>query len=287
MSHTRVLVTGAAGQLAQALIEEFGPDHDLVRAAHADLDIANERQVLTRLVALQPAVILNCAAYNKVDLAEDHAVAALDVNAFGVRSLARGAAQVGATLVHFSTDFVFNGTAAQPYTEEDRPNPGNVYGASKLLGEWFAREAPRHYVLRVESLFGGPKAISSIDRIVDAIIERREVRVFADRIVSPSYVVDVAMAARRLLERSLAFGLYHCVNLGHASWLELTREAVRLIGGDARVIPVRLADVALRARRPRFSALSNAKLAAAGIVMPDWQDALRRYVAARTGAALT
>ena len=110
---------------------------------------------------------------------------ALAVNAFGVRSLARAATEVGATFVHYGSDFVFDGEATEPYTEDDTPNPRSVYGASKLLGEWFAADAPRAYVLRVESLFGGAPPRSSVDRIIDAVAKGEEAKVFSDRVVSP------------------------------------------------------------------------------------------------------
>ena len=151
----RVLVTGAAGQLGSVIVGALRPDCEVVPLARPDLDITDHRAVMDRVSAARPDAIVNCAAYNRVDQAEQDAVSALQVNAFAVRSLAQAAAAVGATLVHYSTDFVFDGTAERPYREDDPPNPGSVYAASKLLGEWFALEAPGAYVLRVESLFGG------------------------------------------------------------------------------------------------------------------------------------
>jgi len=153
-----------------------------------------------------------------------------------------------------------------------------VYAQSKLLGEWFAIEAPRAFVLRVESLFGGANARSSIDRIAQSVREGREVKVFRDRIVSPSYVVDVAAATRALLARGEP-GLYHCVGTGHANWYEVGQEIARVLGrqGDARLQPVSVADVSLRARRPQFAALANDKLCRI-TPLPTWQDALRRYL---------
>jgi dTDP-4-dehydrorhamnose reductase len=235
---------------------------------------------MSRVLADKPQVIINCAAYNKVDAAEDAVHLALTVNAFGVRVLARAADAIGATLVHYSTDFVFDGNAARPYVEEDAPNPQSVYAQSKLLGEWFALQAPRAFVLRVESLFGGTPAKSSIDRIVQAIVEDRDVKVFRDRTVSPSYVVDVVAATTALLERGEP-GLYHCVNTGSATWYDVGVEIARLMGKDhvARLNPVPVADVVLRAPRPKFAALANGKLARAAFRMPTWQDALRRYLA--------
>jgi dTDP-4-dehydrorhamnose reductase len=229
-------------------------------------------------------VIVNCAAYNDVDGAEDHPIDALNANAFAVRALARAASAHGATLVHYSTDFVFDGTGAWPYTETDPPNPRSTYAASKLLGEWFAADAPRAYVLRVESLFGrapgaGP-AKGSVASIAKTLLAGGEARVFEDRTVSPTYVIDAAKATLQLVELAPAAspGLYHCVNSGRCTWLEFAYELARQLVVEPRLVPIRMADLTLRAERPRYCALSNVKLAAAGIVMPSWQDAVARYV---------
>jgi dTDP-4-dehydrorhamnose reductase len=276
----RVLVTGAGGQLAAAIVDAFAGSAEVRARSRRELDIADRAAVEREVAAFAPHAIVNCAAYNHVDRAEEDPAAALEANAFGVRVLAQAAASVGATLVHYSTDFVFDGEASQPYTEDDRPNPQSVYAASKLLGEWFARDAPRAFVLRVESLFGGRAARSSIDRIVEAVLAGREARAFVDRTVSPSYVVDVAEATRALLARGEP-GLYHCVCDGFATWHEVALEIARRLGRDARIVPVSVRDVRLPARRPQFAALSNRKLARAGVAMPRWQDSIAKYVSTR------
>jgi dTDP-4-dehydrorhamnose reductase len=276
----KILVTGAAGQLAGAIIEQFDRHAELLTCSRRELDVTNSRAVSECVSAFLPDVIINCSAYNNVDRAEDDPVAALDVNALAVRTLGRAAASRGATLVHYSTDFVFDGRTTRPYTEDDEPRPESVYAASKLLGEWFASEAPRVFVLRVESLFGGRASRSSIDRIVDMLLEGREARAFTDRTVSPSYVVDIAAATEALLERGEP-GLYHCVNGGFATWYELAQEIARQVGRDGRVVPISVKDLPLAAPRPQFAALSNAKLDRAGVSMPSWQDALTRYLRKR------
>jgi dTDP-4-dehydrorhamnose reductase len=282
----KVLVTGARGRLAGAIIEAYKDSADVLACSRQELDIADYDAVMSRVEADKPDVIVNCAAYNNVDGAEDEPERALTANAFAVRVLARAATDAGATLVHYSTDFVFDGKASAPYTEEDAPNPQSVYAQSKLLGEWFAAEAPRAFVLRVESLFGGSPAKSSIDRIVFAIADDQEARVFVDRTVSPSYVIDVAAATQALLEHGEP-GLYHCVGTGHCTWYELALEIARLMGFDAHfghsapLIPVSVADVPLAASRPQFAALDNSKLARAGFVMPTWRDAVARHIRVR------
>lgn len=274
----KLLVTGAAGQLGSAMVREFDSHSDVVASTRRELDLTDHPAVMKTVADVRPDVVINCAACNKVDDAEDAPVDTLATNSFAVQSLARACREHDVLLVHYGTDFVFDGTASRPYVEEDRPNPGSVYAVSKLLGEWFATDTPRHYILRVESLFGGSVARSSVDRIIDAIRAEREMRVFADRVTSPSYVADVAAATRALIERGAPFGLYHCVNTGFATWHELAREAELCLVRSARLVPISVADVKLRAARPQFAALSNEKLAAAGVVMPSWRDAIRRYL---------
>jgi dTDP-4-dehydrorhamnose reductase len=276
----RIAVVGARGQLGAGIVHVCRERHEVVAFDHAALELTDADAVFSTITAVRPDAIINCAAYNAVDAAEEHAVEALRVNAIAVRSLARAAGS--AALVHFSSDFVFDGAADRPYVEADQANPLGVYGMSKLLGEWLAIDAPRGYVLRVESLFGrapdAAPAKGSVAAIVNALRAGQAPRVFEDRTVSPGYVLDVALATRTLLERDVAPGLYHCVNGGFCTWLEFAREAARLLGLDARFDSIRFADVTFAAPRPRYCALATAKLAAAGIVLPSWQDALRRYL---------
>lgn len=274
----RVLVAGSSGQLGRAVVSRFSAIAQVTACTHADLDITDEPAVLRLARAERPDVIINCAAYNDVDGAEDHVADAFAHNAFGVLALARAASETGATLVHYGTDFVFDGRADRPYAESDGVNPQSNYARSKLLGEWLAADASRHYVLRVESLFGGARARSSVDRIVDAIRQDQPARVFVDRTVTPSYVEDVAEATARILERGAPFGLYHCVNSGVTTWAGVAEEIGRLLGKDATIVRVSVDEVRLRATRPRYCAMSNVKLRDAAYDMPAWQDALARYL---------
>ena len=275
-----VLVTGAAGQLGEAMTAQLAPRHEVVSLSRGDLDVTDSANTLATISAVCPDVIVNCAAYTNVDGAEADPSAALVANAWAVRTLARAAAEINAVLVHFSTDFVFDGETDKPYTEDDTPNPRSSYAVSKLLGEWFATEAPTSYILRVESLFGGPTARSSVDKMLQSLKAGREVRAFSDRTVSPSFVDDVVAATSRLLEQHSPAGVYHCVNSGWTTWSALARELAAITGAsEASIVDVSVRDVNLRAARPRFAALANDKLRAAGVEMPSWQSALRRYVA--------
>jgi dTDP-4-dehydrorhamnose reductase len=275
----RIVVTGARGQLGAAVAHECGAGHEV---------IADQAAVAAAIARVRPDVIVNGAAFTNVDAAEDRPVDALATNAFGVRALARAAQAHGAALVHYSSDFVFDGTASEPYTEADRPNPQSTYAASKLLGEWFALDDPRGYVLRVESLFGrapgAPPEKGSAATIMNTLLAGGSPKVFEDRTISPTYIIDAARATRQLVERSAPPGLYHCVNSGRCTWLEFAEELARQLGVEPRLTAVRMADMPLKAKRPLYCALSNEKLRSAGIEMPAWQDALQRSLTASRAA---
>jgi dTDP-4-dehydrorhamnose reductase len=278
----RVLVTGAGGQLAAAVIAEFEQHGEVVALGRSELDVVDDASVRARAERERPDVIVNCASYNAVDAAEDNPERAFSANSVGVRSLAHAAADVDALLVHYGTDFVFDGRTDRPYREADAAHPESVYGISKLIGEWFAVDAPRHYVLRVESLFGragnGPTHGSG-DRIISRIQAEEEVPVFVDRTISPTYVVDAAAATRAVVASRLPSGTYHCVNSGCCTWREFAEEAARILGRQPKLAAMTLDTMAFRAKRPKYCALSNALLASHGIAMPDWRDALARCIA--------
>jgi dTDP-4-dehydrorhamnose reductase len=275
-----VVVTGAAGQLGAATVIAWtAAGHSVTGLVRADLDITQPAEVRRVIGGIGPDLIINCAADNRVDAAETAPLPPLATNAWAVASLARLSADEGATFVHYSTDFVFDGATDRPYTEDDAPNPRSVYGMTKLLGEMLAADAPRHYVLRVESLFGGHTARSSIDRLWSLMQAGQPAMAFSDRVVSPSFVEDVTAATRALIERRAPVGLYHCVNSGHATWFDVV-DHMRQLGGFAQHLlsAGRAADTTFPAPRPMFAALSNHKLRDAGIPMPSWQDAIARYV---------
>jgi dTDP-4-dehydrorhamnose reductase len=281
----RIAVVGAGGQLGAAVVHECGTAHETIPFTRQQLDVSDAAAVTAAMDRVRPEVLVNGAAFTNVDAAEDRPIAALDSNAFAVCALARAARRHRATLVHYSTDFVFDGRATSPYTEDDPPNPRSVYAISKLLGEWFALDAPRAYVLRVESLFGrtpnGPAAKGSVAGILATLKAGGTPKAFADRTISPTYLADAARATRQIVEMDVGSappGVYHCVSSGSCTWLEFAQELARQLGIEATITPVRMADVPLRAQRPQYCALSNAKLQSLGISMPIWQNALARYL---------
>jgi dTDP-4-dehydrorhamnose reductase len=285
---SRVFVLGASGQLGSAVVRTFA-DREVIAHTSATLDITDGNAVARTIRAAAPQAIVNCAAFNDVDGAESRPQDAFAVNAFAVRSLARAAEEIGARLVHYSTDFVFDGTASVPYRETEPPRPRSIYAASKLVGEWFALDAPGSLVLRVESLFGTPRTWQgrrgTFDSIVNGLERGAAVRVFTDRVVSPGYVPDIAAATGHLLDAGAAPGLYHCVNSGSATWEQVARELARMLGIEPILDPITMDQVQMKAARPRFCALATDKMAAAGFPMPSWQDAIARWLSARDTAA--
>ncbi|HUR20730.1 MAG TPA: NAD(P)-dependent oxidoreductase, partial [Vicinamibacterales bacterium] len=271
------------GQLGAATVRAWSDaGHVVAGLTRSRLDITNPGAVRSVIGGIRPDLIINCAADNRVDAAQSAPLPPLSVNAWAVRTLAHTAADLGATFVHYSTDFVFDGVTDRPYTEGDPPNPGSVYGMTKLLGEMLATDAPRHYVLRVESLFGGATGGSSIDRLWSLMEAGRPATAFSDRMVSPSLVEDVTAATRAMVELHPAAGLYHCVNTGYASWFDVIDELRQLGGFPPSVLSAgRAADASFPAPRPMFAALSNRKLQEAGVTMPSWQDAVARYASRR------
>jgi dTDP-4-dehydrorhamnose reductase len=284
MTTTRVLVTGANGQLAHHIARTFA-DHTVTALDRTALDIGDPDAVAHVLDGIAPGLIINCAAFNNVDGAEDRPLDALAANAFGVRSLALGARRHGATLVHYSTDFVFDGLASEPYTEDARTSPQSTYAASKLLGEWMALDAPRALVLRVESLFGSPPGWvgrrGTVDAIVDGLRAGREIPVLTDRVVSPSYSPDVAAATRHLLDRGAPSGVYHAVNAGHTTWEQFALHIAGLLGVTPNLKRLTMDQLTLRAARPRYCALAAPRLQAQGFTMPSWEDAVDRWLSVR------
>lgn len=280
---TPVLLAGAGAQLGGALMARLAPVCALTPLTRQQLDVTSARAVDDTVAAAQPAIVINCASFNDVDGAEREAAAALAVNGLAVGHLADACARSGAVLVHYSTDFVFDPAQDPGLLAEDAPvAPRSLYAQSKLLGEILARRAPRHYIFRVASLFGGVRTKSSLDRIAASLVAGTRVRAFANRTVTPSYVPDLADALASTLDAAVPFGTYHCVNTGKTTWVEVARALAEALGRDAQALvePSAFDPAAYPARRPTFAALSNAALAAHGVVLPTWQDAIGRYARA-------
>jgi dTDP-4-dehydrorhamnose reductase len=256
-----------------------------------ELDLCDFVYSRTRISGIRPDVVVNAAAFTRVDDCETEPERAFWVNTYAVRNLAQVCADVGCVLVHVSTDYVFDGMKTTPYTEDDLPNPLSVYGTSKLAGEYFVRNlVPRHYVIRTSGLYGRAGAASRRGNFVEMMLrladEGQPIRVVTDHILTPSSARDVARKIVDVL-RTDRFGLYHVTNAGQCSWFEFARAIFALAGVAPHMEPTTEAHGA-RARRPRYSVLAHTRLAAMGADdLPSWQEALAAYLRERGRLAAT
>ena len=278
----KAFVTGAGGQLGRALVARLG-DALAGAAAREDLDVRDTAAVRDAVRAARPDVVINAAAYNRVDAAETDPEAAFAVNAVGAWNVARAAAEAGALAVHVSTDYVFDGAKGAPYTEDDPPRPLGVYGLSKRAGEMLVLTlGDSALVVRTSGVFarGGSRAKggSFVDRILDRARRGEPLRVVADQEFSPTYAPDLAEGILGLVEAK-ARGLYHLTNAGSCTWRDLALAALRASGLDTPIEASPSAGLGAPARRPAYSVLSNAKAARAGLrPLRPWTDALREML---------
>ena len=279
----RVVLVGAAGQLGTALAGSRPQSHSLAPLAHSEIEIRDPASVDCALSVAAPDCVINAAAYNFVDRAEDEPDLAYAVNATGPQNLARWCARRNAVLVHVSTDYVFGGNARRvPYTETDPPAPASVYAQSKLAGEEFVRaECPSHFVVRTCGLYGRAQSAGKGNfarTMLRVASEGRTLRVVDDQHCTPSFAADVAAAIWKLIE-TRRFGLYHATNAGETTWHGFASEVFRAAGRSTQVTAIPSCEFPQKAKRPAYSVLDCSKLAALiGGALPTWQDALARYV---------
>ena len=276
----KVAIIGANGQLGTDLVEVFG--EEAISLTHKDLDVT-DFESLKLLKELKPDVIINTAAYVRVDDAELYPERAFQVNAVGALNVARIANEINAINIYISTDYVFDGTKGKPYTEEDAPNPISVYGLSKYAGEIFTGNySPKHYIIRVASLYGKAGASGKGGNFIEFMIQkaknREEIRVVDDQFMSPTYTKDVARTLKKFLELKPEFGVYHMTNEGFCSWYEFTKAIFEILGWDVEIKPIKSSELKRLAKRPMFSALENMRLNELGLRMKPWKRALREYL---------
>ncbi len=267
----KYLITGAQGQLGGEFLKTLG--REAKGLSHSELDIGNTDRVLEILYSLRPRIIINCAAYNYVDLAEERYYEAIRTNTIGPRNLAYGAKKIGAFLVHFSTDYVFDGTKTSPYTEEDIPNPVNMYGRSKYMGELSIKEELVNYlILRVSWVFGDGRQ-NFIYKLLKWSEEKDVLEIASDEVSVPTSTSTIVNITVKALDEKLT-GLYHLTNSGYASRYEWAVFILEKLGIKKEVVPVSSERFNLPAKRPKFSAMSNEKLSGIlGIRIPSWQEA--------------
>ena len=282
----RVLLTGAGGQLGQAFLGADLKGWTFLACRQQDLDITDLGQVRERIAALEPNVIMNCAAYTAVDAAEADPLTAYRVNATGSRNLALAAAEQNLPLVHISTDYVFDGRGERPYHEFDRPSPQSVYGQSKWAGEQAVVALhSRHYLVRTAWLYHHqPPTAKNFLRTMLALGQSRQqegVRVVSDQYGSPTYAPHLVEAIARLLTTD-AYGTYHLAGLGGTSWYDLTRRFYQEMSVTTLVHPVATAAFPRPAPRPRYSVLTT--LQSPEILLPPWEEGVTAFAQALTSS---
>lgn len=285
----RVLITGGKGQLAHDLIRAFATD-DVVAPSRAVLDIADAGAINAAFERHEPEVVLNTAAFHKVDLCESEPESSFALNAAAPQRLSAACRDRGALFVHFSTDYVFDGEHREPYRETDRVNPVSVYGASKAAGEMAIRATnDRHLIVRTTGLYGIAGMTSRHGNFVETMLRlagRGEpIGVVGDQVLTPTYTPDLALTVARLV-RTGAAGTFHVTSSGQCSWYEFAEEIFRQAGVPVQLQYTTQAQRPVPARRPAYSVLGHEGLIRAGV--PDlrhWRDALGAYLASRASAS--
>jgi dTDP-4-dehydrorhamnose reductase len=285
-----VVIIGANGQLGTDLQPALR-DFRITPLSHAQLDVCDNARSRAVLAELRPDAVINTSAYHKVDVCEDEPGSSFAVNANAPYSLARLAAELDFTLLHFSTDYVFDGRARAPYAEDALPNPLNVYGVSKLAGERLVCNfCPRHYVLRTTGLFGVAGASGKGGNFVETMIRLGKsgnpVRVVDDQVLTPTATADLATAVAALLQREdrepVPYGLYQVTNAGGCSWFEFARAIFELSGIKVDLSPITTAESGSKARRPAYSILGHRRWVEQGMAeLRPWRDALADYLRAK------
>jgi dTDP-4-dehydrorhamnose reductase len=274
----RLLVVGADGQLGSDVVRLLSPTVEVTARVTDELDVTDRASLRQAMGSVRPDVVINCAAYTAVDRAETEKDAAYRVNVLGARNVAQAAERIGARVVYFSTDYVFEGTATEPYDEDAPTGPLSVYGRTKLLGEQATREAnPDHLILRLAWLYGrsGHNFVRTVLRLART---KDELRIVDDQVGSPTFTEDVVHQLWTAIEDNCT-GTYHCVNTGRASWHAFASHIVHRLGLSVPVVPIRTADYPTPARRPAYSVLADRKFALEQLNgMRPWEDALDDFL---------
>ena len=284
----KIAVIGANGQLGMDVVNSFSSNEDEVTGlTHSDLELSNIDSVSTCLREMHPRVIVNTAAMHHVENCEREPEKAFEVNGLGARNLALVARDISATLIHVSTDYVFDGAKGNPYEETDAPNPLNVYGNTKLCGEYFVRSTvEKHFVLRTSAIYGrspcrAKGGLNFIELMLKLARERGEVRVVDSEFVTPTSTAELARQMVKLSD-SDAYGLYHATAEGSCSWHEFAREIFAMTGTKVNLEVAGPNEFPAKVPRPKYSVLENCGLKNQKInIFKPWQDGVREYLSSR------
>jgi len=277
----KIAVIGSTGQLGTDLVKILGAAHEVVGFTHNDIEVADYDSCLI-LKKHQPGMVINTAAFHKTDQCEEEPLKTFSVNALGARNVAMITKEIDAIAVFISTDYVFDGSKKEPYTEDDVPAPINTYGISKLAAEHFTRQNPKHYIIRIASVFGKAGASGKGGNFVETMITKAKknepITVIDDMWMSPTYTKNASSIIKEITEKQLPYGVYHATNKGYCSWYQFAEQIFQLTGLTPDLTPIKTEQLTMKAKRPQFSALKSIKLPQYNIEIPTWQEALREYL---------
>lgn len=275
----KVIVTGYSGQLGHDVVHEGKKrGFDFIGVGRKELNITEEQQVSAFIHKEKPDAIIHCAAYTAVDNAEDDKEACWDANVNGTKYLATAAKEVNAKFIYISTDYVFEGTGTEPFTEEDPTNPIGYYGLTKYEGEKIVQSLlDKFFIVRISWVFGinGNNFIKTMLRLAET---RDELNVVGDQFGSPTYTFDLARLLLDMVETD-KYGIYHASNEGFTNWAEFAQEIFKVVDKEVKVNSISTSEYPTKAVRPKNSRMSKDKLEVNGFKrLPSWQDALKRYI---------
>ncbi len=274
----KVLILGASGQLGSEFTAFLKDKAEVFAFNHNELDILDFKGLTNKFFELSPDVVINCAAYTKVDQAEEEENFAYQVNSVGAKNVSSTSFKVKAKVVYFSTDYVFDGTKNSPYNEFDKPNPLSIYGKSKLFGEEFTKQFnPNHLILRTSWLYGinGSNFVKTIAKLAK---EKGELKVVNDQIGTPTYTLDVVKQTWQLIQDD-SVGLYHSSNTGQTNWFGFAKKIVGQLNLNAKILPIKTDEFPALAKRPSFSVLENYLLEIENKnIMRLWEEAFNDFI---------
>ena len=283
----KVVLIGAKGQLGSDLTLILKTNgYEVVSLTHANVEVTDMGSIRSTLIPAQPDVVINTAAYHKVEEAEGNPAQAFAVNTIGPRNLALVCRDMELPLVHFSTDYVFSGLKGSPYVESDPVDPANIYGVSKAAGEMVLRYLwPRHFIVRTSGLYGkvgsSGKGGNFVERMLQLAREGKSIKVVNDQILTPTSTHALALQIEALIKTD-AYGTYHATCQGECTWYDFAVEIFRRAGLNSQLSPQTTTQSGVQVKRPPYSVLENANLKCIGIdLMPSWQDALQSYLTER------
>lgn len=276
----RIVIIGSKGQLGSDLIKSL-KNHELTSLDHDKLDVCDSASCQI-LKSMKPEIIINTAAFHRVEDCEKFPEKSFSVNSIGAKNIASVCNEVGAVAVYISTDYVFDGIRESQYTEDDRPNPINTYGITKLAGEQYTRYTRKHYIIRTSGLFGikgsSGKGGNFVETMIKKARNKEDIEVVDDIISSFTYTKDAADIIKKMLEKKMPYGTYHVTNSGFGSWFDFADAIFNTLELRVNLIATKTIENEFNAKRPRFSALKSDRLGKYGIQAKPWKEALKEYL---------